>query len=78
MAIINAGNDLQLIIEKYQVGRVTTDRSQEKLGVLAASLIDDISSENGEMNIRCKKLAAELFSSETAVKQIIKTLYLVK
>ena len=66
------------MIEKYQVGRVTTDRSQEKLGVLAASLIDDISSENGEMNIRCKKLAVELFSSETAVKQIIKTLYLVK
>ena len=78
MAIINAGNDLQLIIEKYQVGRVTTDRSQEKLGVLAASLIDDISSENGEMSIRCKKLAVELFSSEAAVKQIIKTLYLVK
>ena len=78
MAIINAGNDLQLIIEKYQVGRVTTDRSQEKLGVLAASLIDDISSENDEMSIRCKKLAAELFSSEAAVKQIIKTLYLVK
>ena len=51
---------------------------QEKLGVLAASLIDDISSENGEMSIRCKKLAAELFSSEAAVKQIIKTLYLVK
>jgi glycosyltransferase involved in cell wall biosynthesis len=78
MAIINFGNDLKLIIEKYQVGKVTTDRSQEKLGILAASLIDDISSENGEMNIRCKKLAAELFSSEAAVKQIIKTLCSVK
>ncbi|MCF8196640.1 MAG: glycosyltransferase family 4 protein [Polynucleobacter sp.] len=78
MAIINSGNDLQLIIEKYQVGQVTTDRSKEKLEVLAASLINDISSDNGEMNIRCKKLAAELFSSEAAVKQIIKTLCLVK
>ena len=75
MAIINFGNDLKLIIEKYQVGKVTTDRSQEKLGILAASLIDDISLEDGEMNIRCKKLAAELFSSEAAVKQIIKALY---
>jgi glycosyltransferase involved in cell wall biosynthesis len=75
MAIINSGNDLQLIIEKYQVGKVTTDRSQEKLGFLAASLIDDISLEGGEMNIRCKKLAEELFSSKAAVKQIIKALY---
>jgi len=75
MAIINSGNDLQLIIEKYQVGKVTTDRSQEKLVFLAASLIDDISLKDGEMNIRCKKLAAELFSSEAAVKQIIKALY---
>ena len=78
IAIINSGNDLELIIEKYQVGKATADRSQEKLGVLAESLIDDISSENGEMNIRCKKLAEELFSSEAAVKQIIKALYLVK
>jgi hypothetical protein len=60
------------------VGKVTTDRNQENLGVLAASLIDDISSEDVEMNIRCKKLAAELFSSEAAVKQVLKTLNSVK
>jgi hypothetical protein len=78
MAIINSGNDLQLIIEKYQVGKVTIDRSQKNLRILAESLIDDISLEDGEMNIRCKKLATELFSSEAAVKQIIKALYSAK
>jgi hypothetical protein len=57
------------------VGKVTIDRSQKNLRILAESLIDDISLEDGEMNIRCKKLAAELFSSEAAVKQIIKALY---
>jgi glycosyltransferase involved in cell wall biosynthesis len=73
-AIINSGNDLQLIIEKYQVGKVTTDRSQKNLRILATSLIDDIASEEGETSIRCKKLATELFSSGAAVEKILKSL----
>jgi len=78
MAIINPGNDLQLIIEKYQVGRATADRSQKNLQLLAQSLLDEISLQDSVISTRCKTLAAELFSSEAAIKQIVKTLYSVK
>ena len=78
MAIINHGNDLQLMIERYQVGRVTTDRSQDNLLALANSLIEDDSLWDGEMRSRCKKLAADFFSSKTAVEQIIYSLNSVK
>ena len=78
MAIINHGNDLQSMIEKYQVGRVTTDRSQKTLQLLAESLLAEISLQDNEMSNRCKALAAKLFSSEAAVKQIVKTLNSVK
>ena len=78
MAIINSGNDLELIIEKYQVGRVTTDRSQGNLQLLAESLINEISAQNNTVSTRCKNLAAKIFSSESAVKQILKTLHSVK
>lgn len=74
MAIVNHGNDLHLIIEKYQVGKATTDRSQENLRVLASLLVEDISSKNGEISSRCKALASELFSSKTAVEQIMHSL----
>jgi hypothetical protein len=74
MAIINDGNDLQSIIEKYQVGKVTTDRSQENLRVLASLLVEDFISKNGEISSRCKVLASELFSSKTAVEQIVNSL----
>ena len=78
LAIINHGNDLQLMIEKYQVGRVTVDRSRENLRLLANSLLDEVSSQSVEFSSRCKNLAANLFSSHAAVEQIIKTLNLVK
>jgi hypothetical protein len=78
MAIINDGNDLQLMIEKYQVGRVTTDRSQGNLRKLVNSLIEDGSMQDGGMSLRCKNLAAELFSSRAAVEQIINSLHSVK
>lgn len=78
MAIINDGNDLQLIINKYQVGRATTDRSRENLLALANSLIEDESLQDGEMSSRCKNLAARLFSSKAAVEQIIHSLNSVK
>jgi glycosyltransferase involved in cell wall biosynthesis len=78
MAIINDGNDLQAMIEKYQVGRVTTDRSRESLRELASSLIEEISSKNSDMNSRCENLAAQLFSSKTAVDQITHSLNSVK
>jgi len=74
MAIVNNGNDLQSIIEKYQVGRVTTDRDQISLQLLAESLFEDITSKGEDISSRCKKLAKELFSSEAAVNKIIDSL----
>ncbi len=78
MAIINPGNDLQSIIEKNRVGRVTTDRSDKNLQLLADSLLKEILLHGDELRSRCKNLAAELFSSEVAVKQIINALNSVK
>ena len=78
MAIINSGNDLQTIIQEHQVGRVTTDRSQENLKLLANSLLDEISLRDSQISSRCKNLAAKLFSSQAAVEQIIRALNSVK
>ncbi len=74
MAIVNHGNDLLLMIEKYQIGRVTTDRSQKNLKLIAESIIEEISLHDGKTNTRCKNLAATLFSTQAAVEQIVKML----
>jgi glycosyltransferase involved in cell wall biosynthesis len=78
MAIINHGNDLQSMIEKYQVGRVTVDRSKENLQILVNSLLDELAFQDGDMGSRCKNLASQLFSSQAAVEQIVHTLNSVK
>ena len=78
LAIVNHGNDLQLMIEKYQVGRVTTDRSKENLQILVNSLLDDMALQDADMMSRCKNLAAQLFSSRAAAEQIVKALNSVK
>jgi len=74
MAIINNDNDLQLIIEKYQVGGVTTSRNHTNLRLLANSLLDEISFDENLIRSRCKVLATDLFSTRTAVEQIVNTL----
>ena len=78
MAIINDGNDLQFIIEKYRVGKVTIDRSPNNLKALATSLVEEISSQHVETSVRCKKLMDELFSSKSAVRQITQALNFLK
>lgn len=78
MAIINDGNDLRSIIEMHQVGKVTTDRSQDNLRELASELIDDLVSNRGEISARCKGLAFTLFSSKAAADQITDSLNSVK
>lgn len=78
MAIINDGNDLQSIIGEHQVGRVTTDRSQENLRGLALTLIDELILNGDEISARCKTLASRLFSSKAAVEQITHSLNSVK
>ncbi len=74
LAIVNQGNDLQLMIEKYQVGRATADRSKENLLMLVNSLLDDMALQDNDVESRCKNLAAQLFSSRVAVEQIVKAL----
>ena len=78
MAIVNHDNELQLMIDRYQVGRATTDRSQENLQLLASSLLDEIELQDGKVNSRCKNLAAKLFASQVAVEQIVRTLNSIK
>ena len=78
MAIVNHENELQLMIDRYQVGRATTDRSQENLQFLASSLLDEIELQDGKVNSRCKNLAAKLFASQVAVEQIVRTLNSIK
>ncbi len=76
MAIINEGNDLQLIIDRYQVGKVTTSRNPEHLQKLAESLVDCIKLDGSQFDYACKQLATKLFSSQHAAKQIIDALNL--
>jgi glycosyltransferase involved in cell wall biosynthesis len=73
LANINAGNDLERIINENDVGKVVTDNSLAKLTELARALYAD---ENSDLKIseRCRNLSKNAFSSETAVKQIIKAL----
>jgi glycosyltransferase involved in cell wall biosynthesis len=78
MAIVNHGNDIQSIIEQHEVGRATTDRSQENLEWMANSLIVELSLQEREMSSRCKNLATKLFSPRVAVKQIVNALNFVK
>lgn len=78
MAIVNDGNDIIPIIENFQVGRVTTERSNKKFQLLAESILEENFLNYNETKLRCAKLASEMFSSQSAVKQIIESLNAVK
>ena len=78
MAIINHGNDLQSIIENNQIGRVTSDRSLRSIHLIVDSLLNEISLNGDLIGSRCRKLATEQFSSEVAVKQILRALNSIK
>lgn len=74
LAIVNKGNDILEIIDTYQVGRGMVDRNPTNLAMVAESLIEDVSCNRHEISDRCKKLASTLFSSNTAVDQILSRL----
>jgi glycosyltransferase involved in cell wall biosynthesis len=73
LANINAGNDLERIINENGVGKVVNDNSLEKLTQFAKELMTDENSDSA-VSERCKALSASAFSSEAAVKQIVKAL----
>jgi len=74
MAIVNDGNDIIPIIETFQVGRVTTERSNKKFQLLAESILEENFLNHNQTKLRCTKLASEMFSSQSAVKQIIESI----
>lgn len=73
LATVNAGNDLVDVIHDNEVGFVSTNPSVTDLARLACKLADDVT-RNPEIGENCKKLAAQMFSSEAAVKQIVNAL----
>ena len=73
LARVNAGNDLIDLIENERVGAACTDLSVETLAQAVTKLIADII-QDGDIEIRCKQLAARLFSPKRAVEQIVAAL----
>lgn len=76
LANINAGNDLETLVNNHKVGFVVTTNSLSELKKHADQLIKDDSfvEEREEIKIRCQQLAATHFSSAAAVKQIVSAL----
>ncbi|QRX84568.1 glycosyltransferase family 4 protein [Glaciimonas sp. PAMC28666] len=70
LASINAGNDLDNIITRENVGRVCTDHSVETLKRLAEDLVSAIA-EKENFAVRCNAVTSTLFSTEVAVKRIV-------
>ena len=70
LAKINPGNDLVDLINKNQVGYAYIGSSVEELRDIAEALVDKLLEED-EIDLRCKNLAKEMFSTEVAVKQIL-------
>lgn len=73
LASINPGNNLVELIVQENVGRACTDHSVDTLELLAKDLVSEISTKF-YFSSRCRALSKKLFSSETAVKQIVSAL----
>lgn len=73
LAKINPGNDLVDLINKTQVGYAYIGSSVDELRDLAEVLVDKLMAAD-RIDLRCKNLAKELFSTEVAVKQILAAL----
>ena len=73
LARINANNDLVALIETEGVGRVDVGESLESLQAIAEEMADDITGRE-LMSSRGRALSRKLFSSTTAVKQIVESL----
>jgi len=73
LARINPGNDLEKLINKERVGRVCTGGDATVLEELTEKLLAD-QVESVELKSRAKLLAQRLFSSTSAVQQIVNSL----
>lgn len=73
LASINQGNDLESMIENKGVGAVCVDNSPESLAALAVDLTSRLQQDAG-IKQRCRHLAHEMFSAETAASSVIAAL----
>lgn len=73
LASLNPGNDLSTIISGNQVGRACTDASADSLVRHALDLTEEIA-KGDAMKIRCRAVAASLFSPATAARKIVRAL----
>lgn len=71
MAILNQGNDLAALIERYQTGVACFDHSPAATQKALGQLIQ-MASSSQDMSQRCKNMARAVFSPEVAVAQITK------
>lgn len=72
LANINAGNDLANMIRGEQVGQVCESNQLDELFALVEQLLLQIDSDD-QLPDRCRNLFAREFSSEQAVRQIMKS-----
>lgn len=73
LALVNQGNDLIELIRTRDVGRVTTRAGSGELPSRACELMGAI---GPEMQARCRKLAADIFSAAAAARQLSEALSL--
>lgn len=71
LASVNPGNDLTAIIRQAAVGMVCEDSHVDSLLSASAELLKMIECDRVALRMRCRQLAAELFSPEAAVRQIV-------
>lgn len=74
LASINRGNDLADVIRQAGVGQVCEDHRVATLQRGAEDLLKMIAVDGGGIRTRCRQLAADLFSPEAAVRQIVEGL----
>jgi len=73
LANINRGNDLAALIRSEQVGQVCESNQVDELAELANKLLEQISADS-VLPARCYNLFEREFSTEQAVRQIVKAL----
>lgn len=73
LARINAGTDLGEMIEQEGVGRVYVGESVGELHEIAEQLVDDHAGRR-QMSVQARELSLRMFSSFTAVRQIVAAL----
>lgn len=73
LALINPGNDLEVLVNENNLGRVCTDHSLPELKKTFLDLANELN-QFDQIAERCRKVSEELFSTHNIVKQVINSL----